>query len=302
MNYTEWKQLRKLGRKFIDWTYYNKSHKLMRQFNKSNNINKTIIHHLRDTEEQRRYNDEHYELWGHNLDGSFEYGKYVIFVTKEEHTEIHKCSEETRQKISNSNKGRKLSDETRKKISIANKGRPCPESTKEKFRQMYKGRKLHPRSEETRYKISLANKGKKRSQEFKDHLKEINSGKGNPMYGKSPSNKGKPMSEEQKKKIGDANRGRKMPPVSAETRKKMSSALRGRIITDIHRMRISQSRLNSNKAKAAVSNTRKCKDHYDTFIKQNGIVISWNQFQKLFTNNYHLLKTVLTLIICVNND
>jgi len=70
--------------------------------------NATVRHHLRDTEEQRKYNDEHYELWGFEIDENgneyFEYGKYVIFVTKEEHTEIHKLSEETRQKISESNK------------------------------------------------------------------------------------------------------------------------------------------------------------------------------------------------------
>ena len=283
MNRKEWIKACKDG--IAPRRYDNASREIQKSLKYNTNPEATVRHHLMDTPEQIAYNNAHYELWGFEIDESgnehFEYGKYVIFVTKKEHTEIHKNSEETR-----------------KKISMSNKGRPCPESIKEMFRQMYKGRRLCPPvSDETRRKISLANKGKKRSQEFKDHLKEINSGKRNPMYGKSPANKGKPMSDEQKKKIGEANRGKKMPPISNETREKLSNAKRGRIITDTHRIRISQGRLNSSKARAAINNTRVCKDHYDTFIKQNGINISWNQFQKLFTNNYCLLKTILILLV-----
>ena len=64
----------------------------------------TVRHHLRDTEEQRQYNDEHYEMWGFNEDGTFEYGKYIVFVTEEQHNKIHHHSEETRKKISISRK------------------------------------------------------------------------------------------------------------------------------------------------------------------------------------------------------
>lgn len=63
--------------------------------------NATVIHHLIETEEQRKYNDEHYEMWGHNLDGTFEYGKYVVFWTKEHHDSYHNESSITKDKISN---------------------------------------------------------------------------------------------------------------------------------------------------------------------------------------------------------
>lgn len=60
-------------------------------------------------------------------------------------------------------KGRNVSDETRKKISEANKGRQVKESTKQIWSQQRKGRKL---SKETLEKIVVANKGKKRSAQF----------------------------------------------------------------------------------------------------------------------------------------
>jgi hypothetical protein len=62
MNQKEWKHAGQLGIK-LDFTFYNKSHKIMRQFNSDNNENKTEVHHLRDTEEQRLYNDTYYERW-----------------------------------------------------------------------------------------------------------------------------------------------------------------------------------------------------------------------------------------------
>ncbi len=58
-----------------------------------------VIHHLRDTEEQREFNDNYYERWGIDFNGEM---KYCILVTKEEHTAIHKLSEETKAKISKS--------------------------------------------------------------------------------------------------------------------------------------------------------------------------------------------------------
>lgn len=155
-----------------------------------------MIHHLRDTEEQRKYNDEHYELWGFEIDKDgnehFEYNKYVIFVTKEEHREIHGCSEETRKKISRSirrywttekraewsNKmsgsgnnfyGKHHSKETLEKISGENNG-------------MY-GRHL---SEEARKAISEANKNKVVSEETRKKLSEASSGERNGMYGRKP--------------------------------------------------------------------------------------------------------------------
>ncbi len=56
-----------------------------------------VIHHLRDTEEQRNFNDTYYERWGFDLDGEM---KYAVMITKEEHTQIHRLSKETIEKIS----------------------------------------------------------------------------------------------------------------------------------------------------------------------------------------------------------
>ena len=80
----------------------------------------------------------------------------------------HKHTEETRQKISAANRGKKISEETKQKISETQKGRIV--------------------SEETRKKLSEANKGKKRCK---------------PAY-----NKGIPMTEEIKRKISETKKQR----------------------------------------------------------------------------------------------
>ena len=54
-----------------------------------------VIHHLRDTEEQRNFNDTYYERWGFDLDGEMQ---YAVMITKEEHTQIHRLSKETLEK------------------------------------------------------------------------------------------------------------------------------------------------------------------------------------------------------------
>ena len=123
MDQKEWKKSDKFPGKF-EW--YNKTRKIQKSLKYNSNPKSKVIHHLRDTEEQRKYNDEHYELWGHNLDGTFEYGKYIIFVTKEKHAEIHKCSEETKMKMKENNTrsmlGRHHSESTKYSISNTLKG------------------------------------------------------------------------------------------------------------------------------------------------------------------------------------
>lgn len=98
-----------------------------------------------------------------------------------------KHSEETRKKISESNKGIKHSEETKRKISQATKG--------------------IERSEETRKKMSIAQKGRKLSEQHKNKLSE--------------SKKGKKLSKQHRKKISESQKGR---VVSTETRKKISEA------------------------------------------------------------------------------
>lgn len=90
-------------------------------------------------------------------------------------------SEEFRQKMSKSQKGKHLSGETRKKISEAGKGRT----------PWNRGKQL---SEEIRNKMSESHKDKHRSEEHRQKLSE--------------SNKGKCRSMETRKKIAEANKGK----------------------------------------------------------------------------------------------
>lgn len=101
-----------------------------------------------------------------------------------------KMCEETKKKISESKKGKKLSEEHRKHLSEAAKNR----------------------SDETKKKISDGHKGRKLSEEHKRKLSESQKGK-----------KHKPLSDEHKRKISEA---AKNP--SEEIRKKMSESQKQR--------------------------------------------------------------------------
>lgn len=72
-------------------------------------------HHLMNTSEQIEYNTNHYEMWGFNEDGTFEYGKYIIFVTQEEHSKIHDVSGEK-----NPMYGKHHTEETRQLLKVLN--------------------------------------------------------------------------------------------------------------------------------------------------------------------------------------
>ena len=118
-------------------------------------------------------------------------------------------SEETRQKISDANKGK----------SPPNKGKPVPEVTRRKISVALKG---NPRSEKTRQKISETLKanptitrgmlGKKHSEEARRKISESHKGK-----------KQGPHSEEHRQKISDANKARK---TSEEARRKIGEAIK----------------------------------------------------------------------------
>ncbi len=93
-------------------------------------------------------------------------------------------SEETREKISKSNKGKQTwlgkthTEESKEKISKSNKGKQTwlgkthTEESKEKIREALIGRKLGPHSEEHKKKISEARKGLKHSEETKRKIGE----------------------------------------------------------------------------------------------------------------------------------
>lgn len=159
---------------------YRHIHKLLEQWRLTNNITEScIVHHKDDTEECRKYNEEHYELWGCNLDGTFEYGKYVVFMTRAEHTRYHSLnrSEETLKKIIQScigNKrglGYKHTDIERKKISDAQIGKHRSVETREKMSIAQKGKKF---SNETKEKLSAVHKGKNHSDETKAKMRATN--------------------------------------------------------------------------------------------------------------------------------
>lgn len=89
-------------------------------------------------------------------------------------------SEETKLKISNSNKGRIVSEETRLKQSKAHKGVPKSEAHKKLMLERQIGRKL---SESTKLKMSNSKKGKKLSEELKKHFSETRKGNLNANFG-----------------------------------------------------------------------------------------------------------------------
>lgn len=217
MNQREWKRLCKVDKHLLNWDYYNKTRKLQKSLQFNTNENATVIHHLRDTEEQREYNDTYYEYWGFNQDGTFEYGKYVIFLTKEEHNKIHSDSEETRKKKKDASVnywsdpinreyhslisklwwdeekrsklsicytgegnpfyGKHHSEETLEKLSGKNSGMYGKHHTEETRKKMSDSRMGHIVTEETRAKISVSNTGHKVSDETKEKISIANTGK-----------------------------------------------------------------------------------------------------------------------------
>ena len=111
-------------------------------------------------------------------------------------------TEETKQKISEANTGKKHSKETKALWSLQRKGRKLSEETKQKIGEKHRGKKL---SEETKKKIGEKNK--------------INSAdKNNGMYGKKHT-------QESKKKMSEKCKGKKH---SEETKQKMSEAHKGK--------------------------------------------------------------------------
>lgn len=75
-------------------------------------------------------------------------------------------SEETRRKIAEKSRGRKVSEETKEKIRLANLGRVVSEESKKRMSEAAKKRERKPCSEETKKKIGDANRGRKYSEEY----------------------------------------------------------------------------------------------------------------------------------------
>ena len=245
------------------YKWYNECLKIRKSLKYNDNPKAIHKHHLFNTPEQIAYNNEHYEMWGFNEDGTFEYGKYIIFVTPEEHSMLHRDSEITRQRKGDASRGEKnyfygtgpmlgkhFSEEHRRKIGEANTGKK--------------------RSDEARKNISDAQKGK-------------HSGERNGMYGKfgkDNPNYGSKRSEETKRNISNSLKGH--PGLKGsdngmygknhteETRKKISESLKGR--------KPSASEI-ENRAKSIKATNEIIASLYKEY-KSLGGVLSWNDFRK----------------------
>ena len=115
------------------------------------------------------------------------------------------------------------SEETRQKISVSNKGRRLSEEHKRRIGQKSATRK---HSEESKKKISERQSGVKKSEEFKQKI--------------STSLKGRRLSEEHKRRISEAHKGISIPH-SEESKKKMSIAHKGQKFSEDHKRKISES-------------------------------------------------------------
>ena len=165
------------------------------------------------------------------------YNKSINHVSFTNYNKTHKCTKETKEKISKArkeyykthdtwNKGYKYPEEFCKKLSKLRKGKPqpwqkgkkCSDEAKKKIseglKKYYKThdnpRKGYHMSEEEKKHQSELRKGKtweemygtEKSLEMKRHLSEVTSGKNNGMFGKKHS-------DETKKKIAEKATGRK---------------------------------------------------------------------------------------------
>lgn len=205
MTREEWKSC---NDKKLKYQWANKCRKIQRSLQYNPDPKAVVRHHLRDTEEQRKYNEEHYEYFGFNQDGTFEYGKYIVFITEEEHIAIHSQSDETKTKIGNASKehwkdpvyrDRVISgnrrawqnEDRRRAVSAKLKGRHLSDEHKKKLSEALSGENhplygTHP-SEETLAKRSVAISAAMTPevrQKIREHMPDRH-GENNPMYGKT---------------------------------------------------------------------------------------------------------------------
>lgn len=284
MNYEEFWKLVKSHSDKLNWFYYKAVHNILRNSDLYRSGKCMHVHHLCDTEEQRKYNDEHYELWGFNEDGIFEYGKYVIFITREEHLRIHAQSEITRSKIGKASKERWSNPEYRERVSKCIKDG----NTEDVIAKRNHSLRNTLEKPEIRLKMSESQKNRRLSnpvsEDTRKKLRDANLGEKNPMYGKHPSEETKQrMSDSHKLLWTDERRkeyslklsgenapwfGKKIPK---ECRDKMSKAHTG----------IKQSEETILKIKSDHQLKSKIYKEY----KLSGRNISWNEFQKIVSHN-----------------
>jgi hypothetical protein len=251
--------------------YDNASREIQLSLKYNPNPKATVRHHLMDTNEQIEYNTNHYEMWGFNLDGTFEYGKYMIFVTEEEHHKIHCTCDDTNKKRSLAMSNLWSTSEFRDKITAAINTDEVKSKISEASIKMWENDKIRSQiisaiktlwtTDEYKQKQHYAQLGK--------HCKEHNGmygrcGEDHPFYGHH-------LSEEHKKAI--------------------SEAQKSRYRTYTEREKISESLKNSNKhpwrgCKMPEEHVKHKKEIMDTvkrlyyLYKNKHGSLDWNNFQR----------------------
>lgn len=244
MNRKEWKEFCKTNSKDA-FIWYNRVRKLLKskEFESSDNCDKDakVIHHLRDTEERRKYNDEHYELFGFEIDEDgneiFNYGKYVVFWTKEHHDNYHRKSLELRLHQSKLMKEKFKNYDYYKAFCEVQRNKW---TDKRKEEQSVRRKLLYEEHPEIRQKISNSCKGKCSGENNAMHGKF---GKDHPKYGHTMTDEGK----------ANFRAKRLHHEVSADIRKKISISLknsdkhpwRGRHLPDYIIQKISDTKKSS---------------------------------------------------------
>lgn len=171
-----------------------------------------IIHELPKDVSQTILND--YEIFYINI---YKEAGVVLMNIKSGGAGGGKCAEETKKKIGDANRGRKMSEHQRLSISSRQKGKPA-------WNKGMKGRKLNLTVEKRKARSEIAKKriGFKHSEETK--LQFSLTRKGRQAY-----NKGKKCSEDHKRKLSIAHTGKKL---SEATKAKLSEINKGRPATN----------------------------------------------------------------------
>lgn len=267
-----------------------KVRKLQKSLNYNSDPNARCIHHLQDTEEQIRYNDEHYEYFGFNQDGTFEYGKYVIFVTEEWHNNYHHNSKLTRQRISHGNKQVWQRNGYREYMSKVHSD--YYKDNQEAINNMKASLKEYWTDERR------AEASEQRSQYYIDHpeIKELISqnrkgkclGKEHPLYGKHHSDETKTkisntqkanMTSEHRQKISEATKAAMKDPL---IKQKIIDANTGENNHNYGKPRDDETRLKISESKK--SYMLKLSALFKEY-KSNGGTLKWKQFQTYARDN-----------------
>lgn len=289
MNYTEFWKLAKSHSDELNWFYYKAVHEILRNSELYRSDKCMQVHHLCDTEERIKYNNEHYELWGFNEDGTFEYGKYVIFVTREEHLQIHTQSEITKDKIGKASRERWSNPEYRERMSKIRKDMSTEDVIAKRVCSYHKTLE----NPEVRLKMSESQKNRRLnnpiSEETRKKLRDANLGEKNPMYGKHPSEETRQrMSDSQKLLWNDERRREYSLKLSGE-----NAPWFGKKFPQEYRDKMSKAHTGLKQSEEAILKIKsghQLKSKIYKEYKLSGRDISWNEFQKIISHNDAIMR------------